>query len=80
MIPVKANDVAGKIAAWGVEIEEDSENIPGIQLPVKGQEDTAKKYGLTLGVGPLERPGDGLNMGWIPLLDYGTAENELEAG
>ena len=45
----------------------------------KDREEKAK-YVVTLPVGPLERVGDNMNMGWLPLLDYGEPEGVAQAG
>ena len=80
IIPVGAKEVRAKIAAWRMEIEENSEAIPSVPLAVKGKEKDKAKYVVTLPVGPLEKMGDNMNMGWLPLLDYGEPEGMAQAG
>ena len=63
-----------------MEIEENSEAIPSVPLVVKGKEKEKAKYVMLLPVGPLERAGDNMNMGWLPLLDYGEPEGVAQAG
>ena len=79
-IPVGAKDVRGKIATWREEMHENSEAIPSLPLVVLGREKEKSKYSMVMPVGPLERPGDGLNVGWMPLLDYGEPEGVAQAG
>ena len=76
IIPVAASEVTAKVATWGVEISETSPEIPSLPLAMEGA--TKNKYGMVLEVGPLERPEHGLNMGWLPLLDFGVPENAAE--
>ena len=64
------------MATWGVEISEASPEIPGLPLAMEGV--AKSKYGMVLEVGPLEKAEHGLNMGWLPLLDFGTPENVAE--
>ena len=85
IIPVGAKEVRGKISAWGVEMSEFSEKIPSLPLVVRGKEkEKAKKgdskYATMLMVGPLERPGDNVNIGWLPMLDFGEPEGVEAAG
>ena len=79
VIPVGARDVRAKIATWGTEISENSEAIPSVPLAVRGREEDKSKYSMTLPVGPLERPGDNMNMGWLPMLDFGEPEGAGDA-
>ena len=76
IIPVAASEVAAKVATWGVEISEASPEIPGLPLAMEGV--AKSKYGMVLEVGPLEKAEHGLNMGWLPLLDFGTPESVAE--
>lgn len=82
IIPVGAKEVRGKISAWGVEMSEFSEKIPSLPLAVRGKEKEKRgnsKYATTLMVGPLERPGDNMNVGWLPMLDFGEPDGaEIE--
>ena len=83
IIPVGAKEVRGKISAWGVEMSEFSEKIPSLPLVVRGMGNPKKgdsKYATVLMVGPLERPGDGVNIGWLPMLDFGEPEEGENAG
>ena len=60
------------------------EQRAGLHEPgVLGQRDLTtrvakNKYGMVLEVGPLEKAEHGLNMGWLPLLDFGVPENVAE--
>ena len=83
IIPVSAREVKGKISAWGVEMSEFSEKIPSLPLVVRGKEKVKKgdsKYATVLMVGPLERPGDNVNIGWLPMMDFGEPEGHEAAG
>ncbi len=83
IIPVSAREVKGKISAWGVEMSEFSEKIPSLPLVVRGKEKAKKgdsKYATVLMVGPLERPGDNVNIGWLPMMDFGEPEGPEAAG
>ena len=74
IIPVAAADVKGKIMRWGVEINETSEAIPSVPLVREGFNSNKDKYAKSLLVGPLEKEGDNMNTGWLPLIDYGNIE------
>ena len=76
IIPVAASEIRGKIMRWEMEIHELSEVIPSVPLTRDGYVGTRNKYAKSLLIGPLEKEGDNMNMGWLPLLDYGQAEAE----
>ena len=76
IIPVAAAEVRGKVMGWEMEISELSEAIPSVPLVRDNYNGARNKYAKTLVVGPLEEKGDNMNVGWLPLLDYGQPEAE----
>ena len=76
IIPVAAAEVRGKVMGWEMEINELSEAIPSVPLVRDNFNAARNKYAKTLLVGPLEEKGDNMNVGWLPLLDYGLAEGD----
>ena len=76
LIPVPAAEVRGKVMGWEMEIHELSEAIPSVPLARDSYTGNKNKYAKSLLVGPLEKEGDNMNMGWLPLLDYGQPEGD----
>ena len=78
IIPAATSELAAKIAKWEREIQVTSEEIPGVRLVCSGFDNNKMKYTKALPVGPLEKVEDGLNMGLVPLFDFGETPESVQ--
>ena len=79
IIPVAASEIAAKIGTWEKEIQVTSEEIPGVRLACSGFDNPRMKYTKAMPVGPLEKAEDGVNMGLLPLFDFGETPENVQA-